>query len=155
MEEFNEIMFDAAGEFGIPQTLIAGIIQVESGGDPWGFRYEPAFLQRYVEEKPRRFGAISTESERIARATSWGLMQVMGQVARERGFNGAFLSELCDPTTGIYYGCKHFAHLRDRFVGKHGMNGVIAAYNAGSPRYVNGVLVNQGYVEKVLSASRS
>lgn len=34
-------------------------------------------------------------------------MQVMGAVARERGFMGRFLSQLCDPPVGIEIGCRH------------------------------------------------
>jgi soluble lytic murein transglycosylase-like protein len=33
-------------------------------------------------------------------------MQVMGQVARESGFDGSFLSSLCDPENGLAVGCK-------------------------------------------------
>src|SRR5258708_9578726 len=36
---------------------------------------------------------------------SWGLMQVMGQVAREFGFAEESLPELCDPATGVDVGC--------------------------------------------------
>jgi soluble lytic murein transglycosylase-like protein len=32
-------------------------------------------------------------------------MQVMGQVAREHGFTGKFLSALCDAATGLDIGC--------------------------------------------------
>jgi hypothetical protein len=32
-------------------------------------------------------------------------MQVMGQVAREHGFDGRFLTALCDPETGLDIGC--------------------------------------------------
>jgi soluble lytic murein transglycosylase-like protein len=41
------------------------------------------------------------------RATSWGLMQVMGQSARELGYR-EFIPELCDPASGLYWGCKIF-----------------------------------------------
>jgi hypothetical protein len=53
-------------------------------------RYEPAFRTRYVAP----LGLPPTEE--VARSISWGLMQVMGQVAREHGFAGKFLSALCD-----------------------------------------------------------
>jgi soluble lytic murein transglycosylase-like protein len=33
-------------------------------------------------------------------------MQVMGQVARETGFDALFLSSLCDPEQGLAVGCK-------------------------------------------------
>jgi soluble lytic murein transglycosylase-like protein len=37
---------------------------------------------------------------------SWGLMQVMGQVARENGFTDHYLSGLCDPAAGVDLGCR-------------------------------------------------
>jgi hypothetical protein len=37
-------------------------------------------------------------------------MQVMGQVARESGFDGSFLSSLCDPDNGLAVGCKVLRH---------------------------------------------
>ena len=62
-------------------------------------RYEGAFRARYVAP----LGLPATEE--IARSISWGLMQVMGQVAREHGFDGRFLSALCDPDAGVSMGC--------------------------------------------------
>ena len=41
--------------------------------------------------------------------------QVMGAVARERGFMGKFLSQLCDPPEGLKYGCIHLAAYLKRF----------------------------------------
>ncbi len=87
--EIRQIAHDAAGKYNLPENLILAIIDVESGGDPWAIRYEPAFYTRYIVGKPTKvFGPVSKETEQKARATSWGLMQIMGQVARERGFSG-------------------------------------------------------------------
>jgi soluble lytic murein transglycosylase-like protein len=123
----------AAEKHGIPRDLVAALVRVESAGQPWAFRFEPAFLRKYVEERPRRFGSISIESERIGRATSWGLLQIMGQVARERGFASPYLSELCAPETGLELGCRHLAWLRDRHLLSWGWPGVTRAYNTGRP----------------------
>jgi soluble lytic murein transglycosylase-like protein len=84
------------------------MVEQESSWNPWALRYEPAFYARYVEPQLSR-GAIASEGEARARAFSWGLMQVMGQVARERGFAGASLANLCDPATGLAVGCRVFA----------------------------------------------
>ena len=62
-------------------------------------RYEPAFRQHYVAP----LGLPPTEE--IARSVSWGLMQVMGETAREAGFSEKFLSALVDPATGLEFGC--------------------------------------------------
>ncbi len=66
-------------------------------------RYEPAFRARYVA--PLNL----PPTEEIARSTSWGLMQVMGQVAREHGFPGKFFSELCEPENGLEFGSRVLA----------------------------------------------
>ena len=48
-------------------------------------RYEPAFFTKYVA--PLYTNNKITATEAYARGFSWGLMQVMGQVARESGFD--------------------------------------------------------------------
>lgn len=84
--------------------LVCAVVEQESSWNPWALRYEPAFRARYVAP----LGLPATEE--VARSTSWGLMQVMGQVARESGFIGKFLSELCDPETGVEVGCIVLKH---------------------------------------------
>src|SRR3989442_7842808 len=66
-------------------------------------RYEPAFFAKYVA--PLYTNNRISASEAYARGFSWGLMQVMGQVARENGFAADFLSALCDPEQGLALGC--------------------------------------------------
>ncbi len=150
MNTLNSIQIQAAAaRYGLEPLLVAAIVQTESSGNTWATRYEPDFLKRYVEAAPQRFGGVSVQTERMCRATSFGPMQIMGQVARERGFTGIFLTELCDPETGLEYGCRHLAALRDRYLAQWGLDGVIAAYNAGSPRTVGGQFVNQDYVDQV------
>jgi soluble lytic murein transglycosylase-like protein len=43
-------------------------------------------------------------TDEIARSISW-VLQVMGQVAREHGFQRPFLSALYDPSAGLTMGC--------------------------------------------------
>lgn len=152
--ELMKCIEEAAGIHMHPVNLITAIVSVESGFNPAAIRYEPAFYARYILGgmfKP--IYPCSKETEAHARATSWGLMQVMGQTARERGFSGTFLSELCYPASGLYWGCKHLDYLRSKYEKTHGMEGVVAAYNAGSPRKNHmGKFINQAYVEKVREA---
>lgn len=89
--------------------LVCAVIEQESGWNTWAIRYEPAFYDRYILPLRSR-GEIIHETESRARATSWGLMQVMGQVAREAGFANTFLSALCDPPTGLEIGCAVLDH---------------------------------------------
>ena len=143
---------DASDEHDLPYGLIKAIVEHESSGNPCAYRYEPRFKSVYLDGKTwKRFGnTISYESEVIGRATSYGLMQIMGQTARERGFAEEFMTELCKPTKGLYWGCRHLKHLESRYFIPHGWAGVISSYNAGSPRFdTTGAFVNAEYVDKV------
>ena len=142
---------DVCRKLVLPIGLVHAVVQTESSGDPWAYRYEPAFYKNYIHARPWKvYGSISLETEMSGLATSWGLMQIMGVVARERGYTRAYLTELCKYDYGLEYGCRHLKHLEQRFMDAHGWNGVIAAYNAGSPRRdQTGEFVNQSYVNKI------
>ena len=71
--------------------------------------------------------AILGATEFNAQCTSRGLMQVMGAVARERGFVGQFLTELCDPETGIEYGVRQLTI----FLKKYELRMALLRYNGG------------------------
>jgi hypothetical protein len=104
------------------------------------------------EAPPRDFPFLAgdRDQEWWAQQASWGLMQVMGAVARECGFHGNYLSQLLDPEEGTEFGCRHLAILKGRYIQVYGWDGVIAAYNAGSPRIVHaGGFENQQYVDRV------
>lgn len=83
-------------------ALICAIIEQESGFYPWAMRFEPAFLERYV----RPLGLTSI-TETYGRAFSYGLLQVMGQSARELGYHEP-LGQLLDPETNLFWGMRHF-----------------------------------------------
>lgn len=137
----------------LPYALVAAVIQVESGGDPWAVRYEPAF-QRLVQREDFTVPAgVSRQTELNARAMSWGLMQIMGQVARERGCKFQFLSRLCNPADGIHWGCRQLALCRDRFLEQYGWAAVTAAYNGGFGAVKqDGTFTNPHYPRAVLAA---
>jgi soluble lytic murein transglycosylase-like protein len=98
-----DIARNTAARFGLQPELVCAVIEQESGWRADAVRYEPAFYTRYVV--PLIFSERLVPEEATGRATSWGLLQVMGQVAREHGFQGPF-QELCDPETGISVGCQ-------------------------------------------------
>lgn len=137
---------EVSGRYNIPVALVRAIVQVESQGNTWAVKYEPTFVQAYL--LGRRWEVfspwITQDTEVWQRGASWGLMQVMGQVAREHGFVGAYISELCLPETGLHYGCKYLAYQFGRWYKVHGIRGVVSSYNAGSP-----AAHNSGYVLKV------
>lgn len=104
------LIIEASQQTGISPMLLAAVIHQESAGNPFAVRYEPNFFKKYVEDKTRKtmLGHVPTrcafETEARLRATSFGLMQIMGQVLRERGFKGEFLTEALDPKTNLKWG---------------------------------------------------
>jgi|SRR6185503_7139703 len=131
-------------QYQLPANLVLAICQIESSFDPWAFRYEPQY--KYL------LGDRLTMSltEKFGQMCSWGLMQVMGGVAREHGYKGP-LPQLCLPDLGVNYGCKH---LQKFFLKYKNYPDAIASYNAGSPRRLEagGDYVNQYYVKNVQAA---
>lgn len=140
-----------APKYGLPSRLVHAIVRTESAGNRFAHRCEPSYRylwdvranapyqvdSRAVAKRlpPPGFPApagISKATEWLDQQSSWGLMQVMGAVAREYGFTG-FLCGLCDPLEGLHYGCKLLAARRDKYLSASGWSGVIASYNAGHP----------------------
>jgi soluble lytic murein transglycosylase-like protein len=117
-----------AARYNLPPEVVCGQIERESNWIPWSIRYEAGFMSRYVA--PLYAAGHVTPSEAYARSFSWGLMQVLGQVAREFGFVGEYLSELCDPPTGVEYGCKKLAKCFETHGGD--MNKALESYNGGN-----------------------
>ena len=90
-------------------------------------------------------------------------MQIMGAVARERGFRG-WLTELCDPAVNLEWGCRHLRWMVDHpldyglsiaqgpAVLKGTLADLAAAWNGGSCRIVNDTYANQSYVDRVVKA---
>ena len=162
-----------APKYGLDPALVAAIITVESNGDRFAHRYESAYeylwnvrtnsayrvrsADRTRDNAPDDFPAPvyggSADTEWVDQQASWGLMQVMGAVAREQGMTG-FLTNLTDPMLGVNHGCKLLSRLRDRYLTSDGWAGVLASYNGGGPyKTVNGTLRDQAYVDRVKAAS--
>jgi soluble lytic murein transglycosylase-like protein len=105
----------AAAVQSLDPALVCAVVEQESGWNPWAMRHEPLFFAKYVA--PLYTNNKVTASEAYARGFSWGLMQVMGQVAREAGFDPVFLSSLCDPDQGLAIGCKVLRRKLDSMAG--------------------------------------
>src|ERR1700735_2808441 len=73
-----------ARSHGLDPAVVCAICEQESAWNPWAIRYEPAFFAHYIA--PQLGAGQISNTEAQARAFSWGLMQVMGQVAREHNF---------------------------------------------------------------------
>ena len=131
-EELVTLAKAKAREHGLDPALFCALVETESNWDRWAARYEPGFKKRYIDpiESIDRFGATSYATEREHRSTSWGLCQVMGQVAREMGCEVRSLTELCDPETGLEYGAKRLAKALLRKGGD--IREALLNYNGGS-----------------------
>ena len=141
-DELLSLITAAALTAGLPVRLVAAMVKVESGGNPAATRFEPAFMTRYIV--PLKYTA--TESRQ--RATSWGLLQIMGQTAWTVGFRGAF-EDLLDPTTGLKWGCEYLHRLVCRY--PHEPWEVICrAYNGGPGNRLD---ATNTYPARVLAAA--
>jgi soluble lytic murein transglycosylase-like protein len=140
--EIIELARRIAAEHGIESALACAVIEQESSWNPWAVRYEPGFLSRYVA--PLYTAGKLSATEAYTRSMSWGLMQVMGQVAREHGFEEASLAELCDPATGIEFGCRVLAARLERARGD--VPAALLAWNGGA---------NANYPAEVLARTRN
>jgi len=133
--ELHDLIIQTADRFKVPQGLALAVCEQESSFDPWAWNPEPKYryLWDVLLNKPFRkltpaedaseippldfksLRGVPADAEWWGQQASWGLMQVMGAVARERGFMGKFLSELCDPGVGLQYGCIHLAAYLRRY----------------------------------------
>lgn len=151
-------------------ALVLALVEQESGGNPWAWRPEPRY--RYFVDcrtgKPFRPVPPDERASKIAPAdfpyfkggreqewwgqqASWGLMQLMGAVARELGFRGPYLPEVCDPKTNLELGCRLLASLVRWADGE--MSVALGAYNAGRGNARGAI--GAAYAEKVLTRMRN
>jgi hypothetical protein len=117
-------------------------VEQESGWNTWATRYEPNYRWLYPNRHEIFDPPLASRATEVhQQKTSWGLMQIMGATARARGFTGDFCSQLCDPATGLEYGCRHLRRLIDRFGSQYDHRAVLSAYNTGHPQRVNEVYI--------------
>jgi soluble lytic murein transglycosylase-like protein len=136
MTELEKLARERAEAHSLDPDLVCAIVEQESGWEPLAIRYEPAFQKRYVE--PLGLG----QTETVARSISWGLLQLMGQAARELGFKG-HMGQLLDPAVGLEWGCKHFANKLARANGN--VEKALLYWNGGSrPEYAKEVMARVG-----------
>lgn len=131
----------------IPWGILDAIITTESAWNPWAVRYEEHFIHTLSPERFSKYSKITTQTELQLQKCSWGLGQIMGASARDLGYIGN-LTELCKPEANLEWVCLFYA---TRCMPYKDVKEQVAAYNAGSPRYIAaGTFINQEYVDKVL-----
>lgn len=157
----------AAQLHGVEADIVEAMVIVESDGRAWAWNPEPTYRWIWDVREHRPFRSLTSaeasskwpppdfktlggdrDQEWWGQQASWGLLQVMGAVARERGFRGLYLPELCDPVTNLFLGTKHFAALLAWAKGD--VWRAVAAYNGGTGNYTGAA--PQKHVAKVRAA---
>jgi hypothetical protein len=167
--KFQTEITTASARYGLDHLLVAGLVQVESNFNQYAWNPEPRYryywdvkthvpfrplvpVEVSAEFPPPDFHSIEGDADQEwwGQSASWGLMQVMGAVAREHGCRIPYLTELCDPATNLDYGCRHLARLLDW---SHGdVERALAAYNGGTGGNSKKPYRNQAYATKVIAA---
>lgn len=159
----------AARARGLHPALVQALVQVESSGNTFAWNPEPHYRylwdvqrakpfrpltpdERLSERPPFDFPCLAgdRDQEWWAQQASWGLMQVMGGVARELGFRGPYLPELTNTDLNLSLGCQLLQKLVLWADGN--LHQALAAYNAGKGGWNSPT--GQAYAEKVLKAMR-
>lgn len=133
----------AAAKHRLDPDLVEAVVITESSGKTSAYRFEPAFWLHYMANKPEWKGA---NPERVS--SSYGLMQVMYQVALELGYKEAAPEYLFIPEVGLNWGCAKLRSLLDW--SKDNVEQALAAYNGGKGGNSTPPYRNEKYVKKVL-----
>ena len=177
MSELELLAREAATKYGLDPALVCALCEVECGWNPRAVRYEPDYKWLWGIKEPLttinglnivsfdlKNGPVlidiipsTPETELALQKTSWGLMQIMGATARERGFTG-WLTELCDPAVNLEWGCWHLRWMIDHN-NAYGLpdyritpEDLAAAWNWGSRMVVDGKYANEDYVKRAVKA---
>ncbi len=137
IQEITLLVHKIAPDCGVNPRLVLGVIKTESSFRVNAYRYEEGFYKKYIsgkslDELPGKYpkGEISESSEKILRSSSMGLMQVMGQTARELGYEDNLTELIKNPEVNITLGCKLLSKLLKK---KNGIvRDALLAYNGGS-----------------------
>lgn len=134
----RELARNIANKHGLQQELVCAVIEHESTWNTYAVRFERGFEAKYV--KPALPDMPTTEE--LTAAMSFGLMQIMGLTAREFGFKGKFLTELCEPDMGIEFGCRKLSACAAHSAILGGdLRATLLAYNGGGDKtYPDAVL---------------
>lgn len=144
----GSVLNQVAEKYGLDPNLVLAIISHETNGKTFKTRYEPKWTYLYQPEVFAHGLFITAATEIIHQSMSWGLMQIMGSVARCYGFEDD-LPRLTDPNLGIEYGCQHLKKKLDIHNGNE--MDAIASYNAGTAvKLPSGQYSNQDYVDSVV-----
>jgi len=150
------LIYKFCKEYKVRPDILSALIFQESRGDIWAQRYELGFYKKFIEWRGRNdlSGYVPPQlptliTEKMNRATSFGLCQLLGETLRVQGFKGDYMIEACNPEINIKYGCLYLKKCLDLNI-KQGSE--ILQYKAALSLY-NGIRnhENSRYDELVLS----
>lgn len=170
---FYKNIESSARLYGLDIQVVTALVSVESSFNPSAWNPEPRYRYFWNVRSRSPFRPVSQvetvskfppadfptlegdpDQEWWGQQASWGLMQIMGAVAREEGFGGPYLPYLIfDPATGLDIGCRHLARLQ-KWAGGN-INQALAAYNGGKAGNDRTPYRNADYVAKVTAAQQT
>ena len=106
---FGSLIDRTAATFQLDGQLLRAQILVESSGNPWAFRYEPAFFTRYIRHNPHAKGFLYGPLA----ACSYGLLQILLETALELGYPDR-PEHLFVPDTGLVWGARYLKKCLNR-----------------------------------------
>jgi hypothetical protein len=154
---FQKEILAVAKKHSLPPALLAAFIQEESAFDQWATRTEPHYKTKKVVIAEARAhsrlhrGVPTVATEIDNRSMSYGLMQPMGQVAREQGYKARYLTALFAPFDNIEQGAIHLKAKLKRYPGD--TLSAISAYNQGNNRRSGNDFTNARYVYRLMAAN--
>ena len=121
----DALLHQVANAYHLPFNVLQAQMIAESNGDPWAFRYEPAYFLRYIFEHPEakayKYGPLA--------ACSFGLLQILLETAMEIGFDGQ-PHELFNVRVGLSWGAKYLRQCWDHVGGQDStLKQALARYN--------------------------
>jgi len=142
--QYVEFISAATKKHDLPPDIVYGVCMQESAMNAHACRYEHNY--KYLITKPNKPFTCSYDTEMILQKCSIGLMQVMGAVYREYGYEGWLSALFCEPATQLDFGC---LHLKNKLIKHQSIEKALSAYNAGVP-----IKGNADYVQKVLKFAK-
>lgn len=115
----------------VDALLVAALIETESGGNPHKAFYDSDHTPL---EKPVQWAeklGLPTNTERMYQRTQWGLLQIYGTVARQRGFDLPYMTLLCQPAWNLEVGLRQLEWLIPQV---HSEDDLIVAWRYGPPK---------------------
>lgn len=150
----RELISSVAANHGVDDNYLYSLVMVESAGKPWVSRIEYHYPYLVTPKLYSQKLGITESTEVMNQRTSYGLVQIMGGVARELGWQ-SHLPKIFTPHINLNLGLTLIKKLMKKY--DDDMDKVSAAYNWGhaSMDRTTGKFKNQSYVDKINKIYRS